>query len=315
MSLLAALVGTGWWGKELAKAAQGILVLDGFFSREMDDCEALCKKYGGRPYVSYEEILEDESIGAVILATPHSLHSAQIVAAAHAGKHVFVEKPLALTVEAASRAVEACRERARVLAVGHNRRFSAAARRMKSLIDGGDCGQIIHVEANYSGDTAMRLPAGHWRLQRDEMPGAGIAPMGLHMIDTLQWLLGPVDRLASLCKRQAIGADIDDTSVTLFELSNGIPGTLASNLACPLTADLRVYGTRMNLEARRNFSELSVGGAVEQFGPDDTLERELHAFERSCTGDAPYPVDPLEAVRNVAVMEAIARSRGAWISL
>lgn len=315
MSLHAALVGTGWWGKELAKAAQGILVLEGFFSREQDDCDALCKKYGGRPYASYEEILEAQSIDAVILATPHSLHADQVVAAAQAGKHVFVEKPLALTVEAALRAVEACRSRARVLAVGHNRRFSAAARRMKSLVDGGDCGQIIHVEANYSGDMALRLPAGHWRLQRGEMPGAGVAPMGLHMIDTLQWLLGPVARLASLCKRQAVAADIDDTSVTLFELASGIPGTLASNLACPLTADLRIYGTRMNLEARGNFSELRAGEAVEQFASDDTLAQELRAFAESCAGGAPYPVTPMEAVRNVAVMEAIARSGGAWISL
>ena len=313
--LRAALVGTGWWGKELARAAQGSLAFCGFFSKEKDECEALRAQYGGRIYASYEEVVADESAEAVILATPHSLHSAQAVAAAAAGKHVFVEKPLALTVDSAMRAVEACRERGRVLAVGHNRRFSDAARRMKAAIDSGACGRVLQFEASYCGNLAMTLPAAHWRSQRSEMPGGAIAPMGLHMIDTIQWLLGPIARLASLCRRQAIAVDLDDTSATLFELASGVPGTLASSLASPLTADLRIYATLANLEARGNFSELRIGGAVERFATDDTLEQQLRAFSESCRHGTLYPVTPEEAVRNVAVMQAIATSGGAWITL
>lgn len=312
-ALRAALVGTGWWGKELAKAAQGVLSLSGFFSADAAECSSLRQLYGGRVYESYAQALAD--CEAVILATPHSLHAEQVVAAAAAGRHVFVEKPLALDVASGRRALEACENRGRVLAVGHNRRFAPAARRMKTLIDSGACGRVLHVEANYSGNMAMRLPDGHWRTRRAEMPAAGVAPMGLHMIDTLQWLAGPVRRLAAIAKRQAIGFDLDDTAAALFELESGATGTLASHLACPLVADLRVLGTAANLEARGNFSELACDGRVERFPEDATLREELAAFAASCRGGAPYPVTPLEALRNVAVMEAMrvsAERAGAW---
>jgi predicted dehydrogenase len=141
--------------------------------------------------------------------------------------------------------------------------------------------------------------------------------MGLHMIDTLQWLLGPVARLASLAKRQAIAADLDDTCAALFELEGGATGTLASLLACPLTAELRLYGTAANLEAKENFARLIQGSEIVEFPEDDSLKQELAAFANACEGRGPYPVTPAEAVRNVAVMQAIQASAdagGAWIS-
>jgi predicted dehydrogenase len=324
--LRTAFVGTGWWGAELAKAATSLpekIRIQGFFSLDEAQCRKLSDQYGGIVFSSFDSILENHDVDAVVLATPHSQHASQVIAAARAGKHVFVEKPLALDVASAQQAANACRESERVLAVGHNRRFTPGARKVRELV--ARCGKIIHVEAHYSGDLMMRLPAGHWRLRRAEMPAAGMAPMGLHMVDTVQWLLGPIARVAAIVKRQAEwtnGADVDDTCAALFELESGATGSLASHLAVPLTADLRLYGTQAKLEARGNFVTVIIfpsQGKEEswRFDADDSVARELAAFADACAGRGPYPVTVDEAIRNVAVMQAIQASSdadGAWIT-
>jgi predicted dehydrogenase len=323
-----AFVGTGWWGKELAKAAQS---LDETFS--IAGCSALtaaerdtfCAAFGGIGYPSYEAVLADPAIDAVLLATPHSLHVPQILAAAQAGKHVFVEKPLALTAASARQAIAACETASVVLAVGHNRRYSAVAREMKSLIEAGACGKVVHVEANYSSAGALRLQPGQWRAQREEAPGGGIAPMAMHLIDTFTWLLGPVARIVAIAKRQVVSVAIDDTCACLFELESGATGTLSSIFTVPYTAYLTIYGTRAIIEARRNFSELSITpispdepSVRKRFTVDDTVRSELAAFAASCIDGTAFPVRPAQACHNVAIMEAIGISAsrdGAWVTL
>jgi len=344
------IVGSGWWGSELARAAHAEarrtpdrIALGGICSLQAAEAEALCAQLGGQAYADYASVLADTSVHAVVLATPHSLHETQVTQAAAASKHVFVEKPLALNRASAERAIHACQQGQRVLAVGHNRRFMPGAQQLRQLIDSGALGQIVHVEANYSGNLGLKLPATHWRTQREEMPAAGLAPMGLHWVDTVQWLLGPIARLASIGKRQVTSLALDDTSVTLFELENGIPGVLASNLAHTLTAELRIYGTKARAEVRNNFSQLTVEpqanndskvsqgsntqgpwhypppqAAGKASAADPSLCAELAAFADSCLEGVPYPVSTQDAVRNVAVMQAIAASaaeRGAWQSL
>ncbi|HEY5897527.1 MAG TPA: Gfo/Idh/MocA family oxidoreductase, partial [Burkholderiales bacterium] len=233
LMLRTAFVGTGWWGGELAKAAASlpdVIEIAGFHSLDLDQCRRLREQHGGASFHSFEQVLSDKNVDAVVLATPHTLHVPQTAAAAAARKHVFVEKPLALDVDSARRAAAVCEKARVVLAVGHNRRFMPGARKIKELLEGGACGRVIHVEAHYSGDLMMRLPAGHWRLKRTEMPAAGMAPMGLHMADMLQWLLGPIARVCAVTKRQTQwtnGADLDDTCAALFELESGATGSLA----------------------------------------------------------------------------------------
>jgi predicted dehydrogenase len=323
--LRVAVVGTGWWGKELAKAAvapPGVVELAGCYSLSEKECAEFRAAFGGKIYGGYDDILADPGIGAVILATPHSTHCEQIVQAASAGKNVFCEKPLTLTVETAHRAIKACRDAGVVLAVGHNRRYLASVKRLKALIDGGECGRVLHVEANYSGNGGLRYPPGHWRSQRSEMPSGGIAPMALHAVDTFTWILGPVVRLMSIAKRQVVPVDIDDTSVTVFELESGITGTLGSLMAVPTCSYVRIYGTRAILDARANFSELTIMPVEparpqvrELYSVDDSLQQELRLLAEACAGGAPYPLRPEEALRNVAVLEAIrisAEAGGSW---
>lgn len=331
--LRCAFVGTGWWGSELAKAAASLperIAIAGFCSLDEAACRKLSGQFGGTVFSSFNEVLAS-SVDAVILATPHSQHASQVIAAAKAGKHVFVEKPLALDVASAKGAFAACAKATRVLAVGHNRRLMPGMLKIRELLP--RMGKIIHVEAHYSGDLMMRLPAGHWRIQRAEMPAAGMAPMGLHLVDAVQWLLGPISRVAAIVKRQAEwtnGADVDDTCAALLEFASGPTGSLASHLATRTTVDLRLYGTQARLEARGDpvaitrfpatITLFPTQGKDETwtFDGDPSITAELAAFADACAGRAPYPIAVEEAIRNVAVMRAMqdsADAQGRWISL
>ena len=330
--LRCAFVGTGWWGGELAKAAAALpdrIAFAGFHSLDDAACRKMSEQYRGTVFPSFQSILDSSSVDAVVLATPHSQHARQAIAAAQAGKHVFCEKPLALDAASAREAFQACEQSRRILAVGHNRRLMPGMRKIRELLPA--MGRVIHVEAHYSGNLMMRLPAGHWRIRRAEMPAAGMAPMGLHLADAVQWLLGPIARVAAIVKRQADwtnGADVDDTCAALFELERGPTGTLASHLATRTTVDLRIYGTRARLEARGDpvtitrfpatITLFPVEGADESwsFEGDASVAAELAAFADACAGRAPYPIAVEEAIRNVAVMEAIQASAdagGSWI--
>ncbi|HEX7054588.1 MAG TPA: Gfo/Idh/MocA family oxidoreductase [Burkholderiales bacterium] len=331
-----AFVGTGWWGSELARAAAtipGRIRIAGFHSLDEAACRKLAADFGGAVFASFDEALRSPEVQAVVLATPHSQHASQVVAAAQAGKHVFCEKPLALDVASARKAAEACASAHRVLAVGHNRRFMPGAAKLKELLESEVLGRLLHVEGHYSGDLMMRLPAGHWRVQRAEMPAAGMAPMGLHLADMMQWLLGPVARVSAIVKRQAEwrnGADVDDTCAALLEFASGPTGTLASHLATPIVVELRLYGTRARVEARGDPVTITRFPALVTLYPgegkpeswtfdgDPSVAAQLAAFADACAGRAPYPITPEEAIRNVAVMQAMQASAdggGAWITL
>ena len=321
-------VGTGWWGMELGKAALGAtdrVELAGCCSLNRGECERFQKQFGGSIYEHYGEVLADPRVDAVLLATPHSLHWTQIIEAANAGKHVFCEKPFTLDVETASRAMYACEDRGVVLAIGHNRRYLPGARLPKSLVDTGEAGTIVHVEANYSGSVEGRYPPGHWRVTQSELPAAGMTPMGLHMVDMIGWILGPIARLAAITRHRIISYPLDDTCAALFELTSGPTGQIASHLACALAASIRIYGTKANIEARNNFTEVRIDPAnpaaasiQHRFSVDESLIFGLRALADACEGIAAFPVHPIEALRNVAVLQAIgesARARGQWVDV
>ncbi len=149
--------------------------------------------------------------------------------------------------------------------------------------------------------------------------------MGLHMVDTLTWILGPVQRLAAICKRQVSTLDLDDTASVMFELESGVTGTLCSLFATLGSSHLRFYGTEGIIEARDNFTELSLkpmapdAPAVHKsFKTELTLQRELTAFAATCAGGDDHPVRPTEALRNVAFMETIVKSSdagGVWMDI
>jgi len=314
--LRAATIGLGWWADELAQAVQGKskkIRITTCYSRMHQNRAKFAKKYGTTTHDSYEKLLTDKDVDAVLLCTPHSLHAEHVEQAARAGKHVFVEKPFTLTAESGKAAAAVCTNHGRVLAVGQNRRFAAATQEVKRLLKSGDFGTPLHCEANFSNPRPLQYKPDSWRANRIESPGGGIAGMGVHMIDAMTHLLGPITRVQAQCARLAVSVDIDDTTSALFEFASGATGYLGTIGACPLTVFFNLYGTSANAFAAPDANRLTLhrsGRDPEEVNltPVDTLKAELEEFSDACSGDTKYRVQPEEAIHTVAVMQAMVAS-------
>lgn len=312
----AASIGLGWWSGELASAIQGKsgkIRIDSCYSRSKDKRQAFAEKFRTRVHPTMEALLNDDSIDAVLISTPHSLHAEHVMAAARAGKHVFVEKPFTLNIESARAAADACRTAQVVLAVGQNRRFSAAAKEIKSMLEAEEIGTLLHMEGNFSSPSALNWTEGHWRANRVESPAGGLAGLGIHIIDLLTWFGGHATSVVALATRRALKVDVEDTTSALMELSSGATAYLGTMCAAPFTIFCNVYGTKSNVFALIDANELRIQAIGKDAGlrrlePLDTVKAELEEFADACTGKAEFRVSPKEAIHNVAVMEGIARS-------
>lgn len=327
--LRCASIGLGWWGGEHAVAIRGkseLLRIEACHTDSGDgaaDSAAMrrfAERFGARPYVRFDDLLRDKGIDALIITTPHSRHVPQIIAAAQAGKHVFVEKPLALTVESGRSAIEACRRAGVVLAVGHNRRFTSALKAIKELVDRGALGTILHAEAHFSWPGGLSYTKGYWRADPAEAPAGAMTATCIHMIDSLAHLLGPIERvIAAHTKHRAVPLGIDDTTAFLVEFTSGPTGYIGGTIAAPDMSSLNLYGSAASIYAGIDEEQVTFHralGAREALPiePAETLRLELEEFASACAGQGRFRVDPEEALRNVAVMEAVikaARSGGA----
>ena len=192
----AAIVGLGWWGQRIWSSLQGserIAVVRGM-DVTFDHLGEFAERSGLSLTDSYDEVLGDSSVDAVILTTPHGLHEAQVVAAAGAGKKIFCEKPLALNGASARRMMEACAARGILLGIGHERRYEPAMIEVKRMVDDGEIGTLRHLEVNWSYAlmASAQIPA--WRQDPAQAPAGLMTAVGVHITDYLQSIAGPVAR-------------------------------------------------------------------------------------------------------------------------
>ena len=248
--LNAAIVGLGRWGQNLVSNARGsekIRFVAGVL-RHPDKVKDFAAQHGLRLYDDYAKALADPQIDAVVLATPHSLHSAQIVAAAKAGKHVFTEKPFTLTTESALAAVRACARNKVTLAVGYNWRFQPALQEIRRMIDDGRLGKLLHIEGNFCGPSAYFYGREHWRQQRGEGPAGGMAGRGVHVLDAMFYLAGPLASVHAQSFRLAQNFGLDDTTSMLLKFRSGATGYLGTVIATAETWRMQVFGSRAWVE-------------------------------------------------------------------
>src|SRR3954463_16274141 len=243
----AAIVGIGTWGQNLVASVQGRserIRFSAGTTRTPAKAAQFCGRHGIRLVDSYEDLLKSSDIDAIVLATPHSLHAEQIVAAAKAGKHVFVEKPLALDRAEAERALAACAERGVVLAVGYNWRFQPALCEIKAMLEDGRLGKLVHIEGNFCGPSAYRFKREHWRQDRDEVPAGGMTGRGVHVVDAMLYLAGRVETVVAQSRRLVQDFGVDDTTSMLFGFKGGPTGYLGTFIATAETWRLQVFGSK-----------------------------------------------------------------------
>ena len=216
--LKTAIVGLGWWGKTLVQAAREFGAPIDFVrgvTLEPETVRDFAAEHKIPIGTSFEEAIADPQIQAVILATPHSKHRAQVEAAAAAKKHIYCEKPFALSKADAVAMLDACKRAGVSIGVGHHFRLMPSMRVLAELKETGAFGTIMHVEGNYSHDWLANMPADTWRMQAEESRAGGMTGMGIHVLDCFRDLAGPMKRVSALSKARVLKLPTGDTTAAL----------------------------------------------------------------------------------------------------
>ena len=228
-----ACLGMGWWSDVLADAIvrSGKLKIAACYTRSEEKRAKFAAKYGCRAAPSYESILADRSIEAVINTTPNNVHLETTRAAAEAGKHVFLDKPIANTVAEGRAITEACRKARVVLALGYQRRREGQFRWIKRQIDDGVFGKLVNAEANISRDRLGKIDLSSWRYTAAGMPGGVMLQIGIHYIDVLEYLVGPIRAVSGSLAQLVLPGDNPDVASLIIEHENGALSTLNASYA------------------------------------------------------------------------------------
>jgi predicted dehydrogenase len=232
-SLKVACLGMGWWSDVLADAIvrSGKLEIVACYTRSEEKRAKFAAKYDCRAAPSYDSILADRSIEAIINTTPNNVHLETTRAAAEAGKHVFLDKPIANTVDDGRAITEVCRKARVVLALGYQRRREGHFRWIRKQIDDGVFGKLVNAEANISRDRLGKVDLGSWRYTAEGMPGGVMLQIGIHYIDVLEYLVGPIKAVSGSLAQLVLPGDNPDVASLLIEHQNGALSTLNASYA------------------------------------------------------------------------------------
>jgi len=328
----AAIVGLGWWGKTLVEAVQGtsadIRFVAGATRTVSPETQAFADAQKLRLAANYEALLADPAVEAVVLATPHSLHAREVAAAAAAGKHVFCEKPFALTKADAEASVAATTKAGVTLGLGYNRRFHPEMTKLRERIRSGALGTILHVEATMTFPNGLALKPDAWRADRHETPCGALTPMGVHAIDGMIDLCGPVEQVYCQSFRRVVAVDNDDTTSMLLRMKDGMSGYLGTMTATGPGFSFQVFGSKgsVRLEGMTHVAGASseerrtrlfgtckfqpIKGEAEIWEAErlDVTRACLDAFAQAASGGPAFPISLNQMVHGAAVTEAIVRS-------
>jgi len=317
-----AIVGLGWWGKNLVKAARDFgapLNFTRAVSLEPDTVRDFAAEHRLALGTSLEEVLADRAIQAVVLATPHSKHRAQVEAAARAGKHIYCEKPFALAKADAAAMLEAVKRAGVVIAVGHHFRLMPSMRVLAELKASGALGTIMHAEGNYSHDWLADYPVDGWRMAAAESRAGGMTGMGIHVLDSFRDLVGPMKRVAALSKARVLQVPAGDTTAALVEFENGATGTLATTLKTPFVWRIALYGENCWVESvsetRAIVRHAGKEPEVIDKPADNHLGRNLDYFAKAAMGHGAFPISADGILQTAAALEAVFKSAdagGVW---
>jgi predicted dehydrogenase len=313
MKLGVAVCGLGWWGRIIVPLLKTSSKVEVVATVDPDPAAAAST-------TSFDEVLKDRNVQGVVLCTPHTLHTEQIVKAANAKKHVFCEKPLSLSRESVLKAVKACKDNGVVLAVGHEKRFEPPIQELMRLVKSGELGTPLQIEANFVQDKFLSLPADNWRLSQKEAPAGPMTATGIHLLDLSVGVFGAASRVFASVKTLGSHLTNGDTLGILVSFKSGGNSLINACLATPFDGRFAVYCNRGWAEVRDKAHPESPQGwtltvkkrdsekVVKEYPPAKAVLANLEAFADAAAGRAPYPVPQDEMVANVSALEAIFKS-------
>ena len=316
-----AVIGLGWWGRiivPLARSSSKLRVVrvadpepaDAQFAASQD--VPLCR--------DLDDALRDPQVQGVVLCTPHTQHTEQIIRAANAKRHVFCEKPLALSRADVLKSVAACNANGVKLAVGHEKRFEPPIQELMRLVTSGELGTPLQIEANFVQDKFLSLPPDNWRLSAKEAPAGPMTATGIHLLDLSVGVFGPAGRVYASVRQLGSQLVNGDTLGILVNFRSGGNALLSAILATPFDGRFAVYCNKGWVEVRdKAHPEAPEGWTLtchyrggrrerKEFAPAKAVLANLEAFAEAALGGAAYPVPQSEMIANVSALEAIFRS-------
>jgi predicted dehydrogenase len=310
--LRVACIGMGWWSDVLADAVKRSdkLKIVACFTRSEPKRAAFAAKYGCQAASSYEAILADTDVEAIINTTPNDAHLETTRAAAAAGKHVFLDKPIANTVSDGRAITEICRQAGVVLALGYQRRRESQFRWIKHQIDAGMFGKLVNAEANISRDRLGQFDLSSWRYTAAGMPGGVMLQIGIHYVDVLHYLLGPIKAVSGQFVRLVLPGDNPDVASLILEHANGALSTLNASYASASEYYLmNIYGKTATAyyDMHHGLSLLKQGDKQPvgvSCAKNDTFVEELEEFAAAARGGTPPEVGGDYATTSLAVIRA-----------
>src|SRR4051812_43445670 len=312
-----AVIGLGWWGRiivPLAKTSSRLRVV-----RVADPAPAAAEFAQSQNLPLSQDLddaLRDPNVQGVVLCTPHTQHTEQIVRAASAKKHVFCEKPLAMSRADVLKSVGACNANGVKLAVGHENRLEPPIQEAMRLVKSGELGTPLQIEANFVQDKFLSLPAENWRLSAKEAPAGPMTATGIHLLDLSVGVFGPAERVFASVRQLGSQLVNGDTLGILVNFKSGGNALLSAILATPFDGRFAVYCNKGWVEVRDKAHPEAPEGwtltvtkrgntrTVREFPPAKAVLANLEAF----AGAAPYPVPQEQMIANVSALEAIFKS-------
>ncbi|MCC9603964.1 Gfo/Idh/MocA family oxidoreductase [Stieleria sp. JC731] len=230
MSIGIGIVGCGMIANFHARAikdAEGAHLV-GATARRAEQVEKFKAEHGCQGYATLEEMLADDSIGAVSICTPSGLHMDPAIAAAKAGKHVIVEKPLEITTERCDAIIKACQENGVRLTVTFQSRFHESSRLMKKAVEEGRFGKITMGDAYVKWYRSQEYyDSGAWRGTWELDGGGALMNQAIHSVDLLLWLMGPVEQISAMAATMTHERiEVEDVAVATLKFKNGALGVI-----------------------------------------------------------------------------------------
>ncbi len=322
-------IGLGRWARVLARGARrgDVIELVSCFSRSREKRAAFQQEFEvPKAAASLDELLADDEVEGVLIATPNDTHRDLIVAALDAGKAVYVDKPVAHTLEHALDVKRAVERTGRAFAVGHSARRLSGSRVMKRWVEDGSLGEVSLAEANFSNERGLELTPETWRWYADKSPGGTFIQLGVHHADNLQYLLGPVARVTAHARRLYTESEVPDAVMAILEFESGPLGYIGCGWASPGVYQIRLQGTRHNLLYDLDFTHWDESHQADEWStlvsqayrqqertpvelpPTDMFREQLDEFALAIRGQAEIEVGIDEAIRALAVVRAALES-------
>jgi predicted dehydrogenase len=302
----------GWWSDVLADAIERSkkLKIVSCYSRSEDKRKTFAAKYRCTAAPDYQVILQDRNVEAIINTTPNNAHVETTLAAATAGKHVFLDKPIANTVSEGRVITEFCKKKGVVLALGYQRRRESHFRWIRERIDAGEFGRLVNAEANISRDRLGKIDLSSWRYTSAGMPGGVMLQIGIHYTDVLEYLLGPVKAVSGRFAQLVLPGDNPDVASLVLEHESGALSTLNASYASASEYYLmNVYGKEASAyyDMHQGLRVLKRGNKTASplvCAQNDPIVEELEEFASAVRGQGKPEMGGEAATASLAVIRA-----------